>query len=69
MYVNPGYTTTTQTYVPAQRRGVFGGIFRGRNRQVYGTAPYGTTYSTVPYGTTYGTTPGYYTYGAVPRGY
>jgi len=30
MYVTPGYAAPAQTYVPAQRRGLFGGLFRRR---------------------------------------
>jgi len=64
-YVTPGYTnagqtyytTPTQTYPVRQRRGLFGGMFRRRNRQVYTTAP--TTY-------TYGTVPGTYSYVPAP---
>jgi hypothetical protein len=67
MYVTPGYTTPAQTYytTPAQtypvrqRRGLFGGLFQRRNRQVYWTAPAGYTY-------TYVTTPGTYTYSPAP---
>jgi hypothetical protein len=58
MYVTPGYyTTPTPTYVTRPRRGLFGGLFRRGNRQVYTTAPY--TY-------TYGTAPGTYTYAPAP---
>jgi hypothetical protein len=64
-YVTPGYTTPTQTYytTPAQtypvrqRRGLFGGLFRRRNLQVYTTAPAGYTY---------GMAPGTYTYAPAP---
>jgi hypothetical protein len=60
MYVTPGYATGTPTYMPAQRRGLFGGLFRRRYLQPFATAP-------VNYG--YGVTSGGYTYGAVPAGY
>ena len=67
-YVTPGYTTAnqtyyaapTQTYATPQRRGLFGGLFRRRNRQVYTTAPAGYTYGTVP---------GTYTYTYAPAPY
>jgi hypothetical protein len=76
MYVAPGTTYgAAPTYMPA-RRGLFGGLFGRRNRQVYTAGPYGTTYGTMPYGTTtYGAAPytygsgmttGSYTYGAAP---
>jgi hypothetical protein len=63
MYVTPGYyTTQPQTYQVQQRRGLFGGLFRRRNRVVYSTSPYGynaTGYTTVP-------TTGTYTYSTSP---
>jgi hypothetical protein len=67
MYVTPGYSTAPQTYTVQQRRGLFGGMFRRRNRVAYPA----TTYGTAPYGyTTYGTTtytaPGTYTYSTSP---
>src|SRR5579883_135414 len=78
MYVAPGsgygYGTAAPIYRPA-RRGLFGGLFGRRNRQVYATSPYGYTYGAAPSGTTYGaapytsgyvTTPGTYTYGTAP---
>jgi hypothetical protein len=55
MYVTPGYyNTQPQTYTVQQRRGLFGGMFRRRNRVVYTTSPYGTNYyyGTSPYGYT-----------------
>jgi hypothetical protein len=59
MYVAPGYySTQPQTYTVQQRRGLFGGLFRRRNRVVYSSGPYGTTYGTAPSG--YTTTSGYY---------
>ncbi len=68
MYVTPGYyTTQPQTYSVQQRRGLFGGMFRRRNRVVYSSSPYGTYpygYTTTGY-TTY-TTPGTYTYSTSP---
>lgn len=72
MYVAPGYTTaaptyyTTQTYPVRQRRGLFGGLFRRRNAQVYTTAPYGYTYGTAPGTYTYTAAPGAYTYAPAP---
>jgi hypothetical protein len=74
MYVAPGtgygYTTAAPTYMPA-RRGLFGGLFGRRNRQVYtagpyGTAPYGYTYGAAPYSSGSVTMPGTYTYGTAP---
>jgi hypothetical protein len=63
MYVTPGYyTAQPQTYQVQQRRGLFGGMFRRRNRVVYPASPYG--YTTTGY-TTY-TTPGTYTYYTSP---
>ena len=44
------YPTQYQTYPVRQRRGLFGGLFRRRNRVVYPGSPYGTTYATTPYG-------------------
>jgi hypothetical protein len=77
-YVAPGtgygYTTAAPTYMPA-RRGLFGGLFGRRNRQVYTAGPYGTMYGTSPSGYTYGAapyssgtmmTPGTYTSGTAP---
>jgi len=53
-YVAPAYGAQ---YPVRQRRGLFGGMFRRRNRQVYTTAPYGamapSTYSYAPAPTTY----------------
>ena len=51
------YPTPDQTYPIRQRRGLFGGLFRRRNRRL-SASPYGTTYTT----TTYGYGPGYTTY-------
>ena len=74
MYVAPGsgygYTTAAPNYMPA-RRGLFGGLFGRRNRQVYtagpyGTAPYGYTYGAAPYSSGTMMTPGTYTYGTAP---
>jgi hypothetical protein len=74
MYVTPGsgygYGTAAPTYGTA-RRGLFGGLFGRRNRQVYSVGPSGYTYGTSPYGYTYGTSPygytaGTTTYGATP---
>jgi hypothetical protein len=78
MYVAPGtgygYPTAAPNYRPA-RRGLFGGLFGRRNRQVYATSPYGYTYGAAPYGYTtsvtpyspgYVTAPGTYTYGMTP---
>ena len=49
MYVTPGYyTTQPQTYTVQQRRGLFGGMFRRRNRVAYPASPYVTS----PYGYT-----------------
>ncbi len=72
MYVAPGYTTPTQPYYTTptqmypvrQRRGLFGGLFRRRNRQVYSTVPSGYTYGTTP--STYTYAPGTYTYAPAP---
>ena len=61
MYVTPGYYTTQPgTYAVQQRRGLFGGIFRRRNRVVYPSTPYGYTtsgYNTYSGPVTYTTSP------------
>jgi hypothetical protein len=67
MYVTPSYySTPTQTYMTRPRRGLFGGLFRRGNRQVYSTSPYTYTYATTPGTYTYGTAPGTYTYAPAP---
>jgi hypothetical protein len=75
MYVAPGsgygYGTATPTNSTA-RRGLFGGLFGRRNRQVYSVGPSGYTYGRSPYGSSpygsspYGYTAGNTTYGATP---
>jgi hypothetical protein len=81
-YNTPGYAPTygntayytTQPYgsTVQQRRGLFGGLFRRRNRVTYPATTYGSPYGTTPYGysgyttTTYYTAPGTYTYGSYP---
>jgi hypothetical protein len=73
MYVAPGTNYgynygAAPTYRPA-RRGLFGGLFGRRNRQIYTAGPSGYTYGTSPYGSTAGTTPYGTTYGAAPSTY
>jgi hypothetical protein len=81
-YNTPGYAPTYSTtgYYPTQpygytaqpRRGLFGGMFRRRNRVTYPATTYGYPYGTTPSGyttysnTTYYTAPGTYVYGASP---
>jgi hypothetical protein len=55
-----------------QRRGLFGGLFRRRNRVSYPATTFGSPLGTTPYGyttysnTTYYTAPGSYVYGSSP---
>ena len=65
-YTTTGYYSPVQTYPVRQRRGLFGGMFGRRNRQVYSTGVPAYSYGTAPGTYTYTPAPGTYTYAPSP---